>query len=109
MKSEAIRPLTKSSNTPDRCARNRWRARRPAAGTTGGDSRVKSPVYFEKEVAMELKKQFGRGLLLALLSVVLFSVTQQANAQTVCNNQTGTSGGFFYTFWKDTGSACMTL
>lgn len=32
-----------------------------------------------------------------------------AQAQTICNNQTGTHGGYFYSFWKDTGSACMTL
>src|SRR5215475_2886886 len=99
MKSEAIRP----------CTQNRRRAMRPAVGTTGGDSKVELPVYFEKEVAMELKKLSRKGLLLAFLSVLLFSVTQQSNAQTICSNQTGTNNGFFYSFWKDTGSACMTL
>jgi endo-1,4-beta-xylanase len=29
--------------------------------------------------------------------------------QQVCRNRTGTHDGFFYTFWKDAGSACMTL
>jgi len=99
MKSEAIRP----------CTHNRRRARRPAAGTTVGDTRVESPVYYEKEVTMEMKKLSRKGLLLVFLSVLLFSVTQQSNAQTICSNQTGTQGGFFYSFWKDTGSACMTL
>jgi endo-1,4-beta-xylanase len=43
------------------------------------------------------------------LALVACLCAKQANAQTVCSNQTGTQGGFFYTFWKDTGSACMTL
>jgi hypothetical protein len=70
---------------------------------------VVSPVHYEKEVAMELKKLSRKGLLLVFLSVLLFSVTQQSNAQTICSNQTGTNNGFFYSFWKDTGSAYMTL
>src|SRR5262245_64450350 len=99
MKSEAIRP----------CTQNRRRARRPAAGTTVGDSRVESPAYYEKEVAMEMKKLSRKGLPLVFLSLLLFGVTQQSNAQTICSNQTGTNNGFFYSFWKDTGSDCMTL
>jgi endo-1,4-beta-xylanase len=99
MKSEAIRP----------CTQNRRRASRPAVGTTGGDSRVESPFHYEKEVAMEMKKLSRKGLLLVFLAVLLFSVTQQSNAQTICSNQTGTNNGFFYSFWKDTGTACMTL
>ena len=31
------------------------------------------------------------------------------NAQTLSNNDTGTNNGFFYSFWKDSGSATMTL
>ncbi len=99
MKSEAIHP----------CTQNRRRARRQAAGTTVGDSSVESPVNYEKEVAMELKKLSRKGLLLVFMSVLLLSVTKQSNAQTICSNQTGTNNGFFYSFWKDTGSACMTL
>src|SRR5215475_3832934 len=99
MKSEVNRP----------CTQNRRRAGRPAAGTTVGDTSVESPVNSEKEVAMELKKLSRKGLLLVFLPVLLLSVTQQSNAQTICSNQTGTNNGFFYSFWKDTGSACMTL
>jgi endo-1,4-beta-xylanase len=82
---------------------------RPAPETTGGDSRVESPVCYGKEITMELKKLSRNALLLAFSSALLFSVTQQSYAQTVCSNQTGANGGFFYTFWKDTGSACMTM
>ena len=58
---------------------------------------------------MDLKKLSSRALLLVFSSALLFSVTQRSNAQTVCNNQTGTHNGYFYSFWKDTGSACITL
>jgi endo-1,4-beta-xylanase len=94
MMREAIRPFTKIMFF---------------TGTTVGGSRLESPVYYEKEVAMDLKKLSRKGLLLGFLFVLLFSVTQQSNAQTVCSNQTGTNNGFFYSFWKDTGSACMTM
>ncbi len=32
-----------------------------------------------------------------------------ASAQTLSSNSTGTHNGFYYTFWKDSGSASMTL
>src|SRR5262245_20815538 len=58
---------------------------------------------------MELKKLSRKAPLLVFLSVLLFSVTQQSTAQTICSNQTGTQNGFVYSFWKDSGSACITL
>lgn len=42
-------------------------------------------------------------------SALLFVVTQESNAQTITTNQTGTHSGFFYSYWKDAGSASMTL
>jgi endo-1,4-beta-xylanase len=36
-------------------------------------------------------------------------VATAANAQQVCSNQTGNHGGFYFSFWKDTGNSCMTL
>ncbi len=37
-------------------------------------------------------------------------IATAANAQTICDNQTGTNGGYYYTHWTDGGgSACMTL
>jgi endo-1,4-beta-xylanase len=70
---------------------------------------MESPVCYGKEITMELKKLSRNALLLAFSSALLFGVTQQSYAQTVCSNQTGTNNGFFYSFWKDTGSACMTM
>src|SRR5262245_33734710 len=58
---------------------------------------------------MHLGKLFRKAPLLMSSIVLLVGITQQADAQTICSNQTGTQGGFFYSFWKDTGSACMTL
>ena len=58
---------------------------------------------------MHLKKLSRKAPLLVFSCVLLFSVAPQSIAQTICNPQTGTQGGFFYSFWKDAGSACMTL
>src|SRR5262245_11635165 len=62
-----------------------------------GDSSVESPVCYEpvcyeKEVVMDLKKLSRKALLLVFSSVLLFSVTQKSNAQTICSNQTGKIG-----------------
>jgi endo-1,4-beta-xylanase len=45
-------------------------------------------------------------LVSALLSL---GVTQRSNAQTINSNQTGTHSGYFYSYWKDGGTASMTL
>src|SRR5688572_21383627 len=45
----------------------------------------------------------------ALVTVALLSAAPVANAQQLCTNSTGTQNGFYYTFWKDNGDACMTL
>jgi endo-1,4-beta-xylanase len=50
-----------------------------------------------------------RGLLLVASSVLLSGAAGLANAQTITTNQTGTNNGFFYSYWKDTGSATMNL
>ncbi len=56
---------------------------------------------------MELRR---RGLLpVAAAGAVLFGAASQASAQTITTNQTGTNNGFFYSYWKDTGSATMNL
>lgn len=53
-----------------------------------------------------VKKLVGRSLIAAGLTA-LCSVA--VNAQTLTSNSTGTHDGFFYSFWKDSGSATMTL
>jgi hypothetical protein len=37
------------------------------------------------------------------------SMASGVQAQQLCTNSTGTNNGFYYTFWKDSGDACMTL
>ena len=55
---------------------------------------------------MEMRKT---GLLLVSSSVLLLAGTPRASAQTITSNQTGTNNGYFYTYWKDSGSATMNL
>ncbi|WNG38042.1 glycoside hydrolase family 11 protein [Archangium violaceum] len=45
----------------------------------------------------------------ALFVVFALASAGSAQAQTVCNNQTGTHNGYFYTMWKDSGSGCLNL
>lgn len=53
-----------------------------------------------------LRRVSALGLLVA--GLVAMSPTS-LRAQTITTNQTGTNNGYFYTYWKDTGSATMTL
>ena len=39
----------------------------------------------------------------------LLALTLPAQAQTICANQTGMHGGYFYSFWRGGGSGCITL
>lgn len=50
----------------------------------------------------------GKFALTALVCSAAFGVTN-ASAQNLTSNGTGTQNGFFYTFWKDSGSASMNL
>jgi endo-1,4-beta-xylanase len=65
----------------------------------------------------EMKKHFvslgkvadtGKGVVAALIGLAALCLST-AHAQQLCSNSTGTNNGFYYTFWKDSGSACMTL
>jgi endo-1,4-beta-xylanase len=47
--------------------------------------------------------------LTCVLPTTIALAAGSAQAQTICNNQTGNQGGFFYSFWKSSGNACMTL
>lgn len=53
---------------------------------------------------------WAKSLPLVLLGSVAALCFSAANAQTICDNQTGNNGGYYYTHWTDGGgSACMTL
>jgi endo-1,4-beta-xylanase len=46
---------------------------------------------------------------ISLATSLLAATAASAPDQPVCTNQTGTHDGFFYTFWKSGGDACMSL
>ncbi|WP_298581615.1 glycoside hydrolase family 11 protein [uncultured Luteimonas sp.] len=48
-------------------------------------------------------------LAVTVLACAIGVVAGGAQAQTLTNNATGTHDGYYYTFWKDSGSASMTL
>ena len=52
---------------------------------------------------------FARALACTVLAATLPGAAPPAPVQEVCSNRTGTHGGFFFTFWKSSGDACMTL
>jgi hypothetical protein len=48
-------------------------------------------------------------LISTVIGGVLLMTASAANAQQVCSNSTGNNNGFYYSFWKDSGNACITL
>lgn len=46
---------------------------------------------------------------MVFLAFGALTVAAGAEPREICSNGTGTHEGFFYTFWKDAGSACMML
>ena len=46
---------------------------------------------------------------LAALAFVALGAAAGDRTEEICRNRTGMHDGFFYTFWKDAGTACMTL
>jgi endo-1,4-beta-xylanase len=48
-------------------------------------------------------------LALTFSSVLIVGTAGSAQAQQICNNGTGTHNGFFYSFYRSSGSGCMTL
>jgi endo-1,4-beta-xylanase len=52
--------------------------------------------------------KFGLAILVALAGVAALAGASETEVE-VCRNRTGTHGGFYYTFWKGGGSACMKL
>jgi peptidoglycan/xylan/chitin deacetylase (PgdA/CDA1 family) len=71
-------------------------------------------IHFYSHSQMKKLVQFNRKMvgriLLSLIAVVLLSISPQVKAQQICNNQTGTNGGFYFTWWSDgIGSACINM
>jgi len=52
--------------------------------------------------------KFGR-VALAAAALMLLGASEDAGDLEVCRNSNGTHDGFYYTFWKDGGDACMKL
>jgi endo-1,4-beta-xylanase len=44
-----------------------------------------------------------------MASIGLLGLVQVASAQTITSNTTGTNNGYYYSFWKDSGTVSMTL
>ncbi len=42
-------------------------------------------------------------------AAALFCAAGSASAQSICSNQTGTNGGYFYSFYLSSNTGCMTL
>lgn len=59
---------------------------------------------------MKTQATLLRLLACSFAGLVLASATlARSSPRQVCRNQTGTQAGFFFTFWKDGGEACMML
>nr|AAO72739.1 xylanase [uncultured Cellvibrio sp.] len=53
-------------------------------------------------------KLIGKKTMMALFGATALCATA-VSAQTLTSNSTGTNNGYYYTFWKDSGNASMTL
>ena len=58
---------------------------------------------------MNLKRLKLIALTRVLPAALALGAASSVQAQQVCNNQTGTHNGFFYTHWKDGGTGCLNL
>jgi hypothetical protein len=52
----------------------------------------------------------GKLKMIVFIAILTCFIVIPATAQQICSNETGTNGGYWYTFWKDNqGSVCMTM
>ena len=59
-----------------------------------------------------MKKQLWKSAVISLFfTFIMFLISfEGTEAQTICSSQTGTNGGYFYSWWTDGGgSACITM
>ena len=56
-----------------------------------------------------MKLRMKAALTVAALGLAAAGAVAGAQEQEVCRNRTGTHDGFYFTFWKDGGEACMKL
>lgn len=58
---------------------------------------------------MNLKRLAMIAVTRVLPSILALATAGSLQAQTICNNQTGTNNGYYYQVYLSSGSACMTL
>ena len=58
---------------------------------------------------MDLQRPLRNASIVVSSCALLLGAAQRSSAQTINSNQTGTHSGYFFSYWKDTGSASMTL
>lgn len=56
-----------------------------------------------------LRAMAGAGAAAAALALAMAGAAGAAQDREICANETGARDGFFFSFWKDSGQACMTL
>src|SRR5688572_20602833 len=58
---------------------------------------------------LDVKGPLRQGWFVVSSCALLVGAAQHSIAQTITSNQTGNHSGYFYSYWKDTGSASMNL
>jgi endo-1,4-beta-xylanase len=66
-------------------------------------------VKLSKEREMTSKRLLMLALTRVLPATLILGMTGPAHAQQVCNNGNNTNNGYFYSFYRSSGSGCMTL
>ena len=101
-----------SKYTPDRLDAGTGRVSAYLSPTRDDDT-IDSAGMFTTTLNKERHMSKKRLLMLALVRVIppvlAFGMAGSAYAQQVCNNGTSTNNGYFYSFYRSSGTGCMTL